>query len=72
MSHVLVYRQKKYKETHGAYNEVLNRQRQLIKLNSKSELFGREATRAKAEFQANHSQSILLKKEVFRVSHREL
>lgn len=68
VSHLFVYRTKIYKKAAKKYHDVINRQQDLIKQTPREELFGREATPAKIEFQANITRSVLLKKEVFRVS----
>lgn len=68
LSHLIVYRRDAYKKKVNEYHEVIARQHELIKLTSHGELFGREATPAKAEFQSNISRSVLLKRDVFRVS----
>jgi len=70
LSHATVYCTNSYKSVLKQYNSVVQRQRQLFKLTPREELYGREATPAKTEFQKNISQSRLLKKHVFRVSAR--
>ena len=72
VSHLLVYRTESYRAVLSQYHETINRQRELFKLTPKEELFGREATPAKTEFQTKVSQAVILKKEVFRVSHQLL
>ena len=69
---MLVYRTESYRAVLSQYHETINRQRELFKLTPKEELFGREATPAKTEFQTKVSQAVILKKEVFRVSHQLL
>ena len=68
VAHLFVYRTNIYKEAANKYHDFINRQQDLIKQTPRDELFGRKATPAKTEFQANISQLHLLKKEVFRVS----
>mgnify|MGYP007058555111 CR=1 FL=1 len=68
VSHLLVYRTNEYKKVAQSYHSLINRQRELVKLTPRDELFGREANPAKTEFQANMSRAVLLKKSVFRVS----
>jgi len=72
LSHATVYCTDSYKSILKQYNSVVQRQRQLFKLTPREELYGREATPAKTEFQKNISQSRLLKKHVFRVSARSI
>ena len=68
VSQVCVYSTQSYKETSNNYHSVINRQQELIKLTPRAELFGRDPSPAKTEFQANMTQVVHLKKEVFKVS----
>ena len=68
VAHLFVYRTDFYKEAANKYHAIINRQQDLMKQTPREELYGREASPAKTEFQANITQSYLLRKEVFRVS----
>ena len=57
LSHIIVYRRETYKATVDQYHAVIARQQEIIKLTPRQELYGRKSTPAKAEFQANISQS---------------
>ena len=70
VAHLFVYRTDFYKEAANKYHAIINRQQNLMKETPREELYGREASPAKTEFQANITQSYLLRKEVFRVSAR--
>ena len=68
VSHLVVYRTAGYKRSIARYDKVVSRQQDLLKMTPSSELWGREDTPLKAEFQFNMSEAYALKKEVFRVS----
>ena len=68
MSHLVVYRTAGYKRSIDRYDKVVSRQQDLLKTTSSSELWGREDTPLKHEFQSTMSEAYALKKEVFRVS----
>ena len=71
VAHFVVYRTAEYKAKTEKFHSLINRQRQLLKLTDMEELFGRDSTPAKTEFQFNISQTVFLKREVFRVSAPE-
>ena len=64
----MIYRNKSYRDLLSRYHMAINRQMELLKLTPKEELFGREASPAKQEYQVCYSQAVLLKKDIFRVS----
>ena len=64
----MIYRNQSYRDLLTRYHMAINRQMELRKLTPKEVLYGREASPAKTEFQVCYSQSVLLKKEIFRVS----
>ena len=68
MSHLVVYRTTGYKRSIDRYDKVVSRQQDLLKMTPGSELWGREDTPLKHEFQSTISEAYALKKEVFRVS----